>query len=220
MDFKKRSMPKSNFKLTAPSLVDPSKVSRTRLAGLNDYRRPKISNFRQTQSRTRTTKVDKTKSNIDEKINEIDKIKSLHQLTPEFIKQNYVYVLINYKSEFFKEFKFKTKEDIYIGPYKLLHKLDEETFEVEVGLSTNYDTKFSKNLLKFYSVNLVQPHPRNLQHFIATNSIESIIGINETQIILKYCNKEFGVVFNLKFVEKEMGSREFKKLYKKCIGIK
>ncbi|KAI5962213.1 uncharacterized protein KGF55_003289 [Candida pseudojiufengensis] len=177
-------LPRQNNQSKRPC-IDAPKLSFKRLPNLRDQTKLKFINSQPSQQQPQNDQLltPLTNDNEDylsesEEEEDYENIASLDQLTSEYLKRNYVYVLISHTSQVFKQIKFIDIPNMSIGPYKLINRINEQIFDVEVGLSTDYDTKFNITELTYFGQEIYQPDPRNIKHFILSNSIESILGAN------------------------------------------
>lgn len=115
-----------------------------------------------------------------------------------------IQVLINRRADMFKGFYF-LDQDFSIGPYSLVKMVKPQWYNIEVGLSTSYNTVFPESVLKKYaSTGYSQNPPQNaymLKSFAKQNLISSIVGWSPQEkliaITFKCCHPLHCVVFDL-----------------------
>ncbi|CCG23263.1 hypothetical protein CORT_0D04230 [Candida orthopsilosis Co 90-125] len=115
-----------------------------------------------------------------------------------------IYVLISKQSSMFKKFRF-LNSDFFIGPYKIIKLIKSELYNIEVGLSTSYNTIFPKSVLRQYTnIGYSQEAPRNtymLKSFAKQSLISAIVGWNPHDKLIamtfKCCHPLHCVVFEL-----------------------
>lgn len=115
-----------------------------------------------------------------------------------------IYVLISKQSSMFKKFRF-LNHDFFIGPYKIIKLIKSDLYNIEVGLSTSYNTIFPKSVLRQYTnKGYSQEAPQNaymLKSFAKQSLISAIVGWNPHDKLIamtfKCCHPLHCVVFEL-----------------------
>ncbi|KAI5968279.1 hypothetical protein CANMA_002495 [Candida margitis] len=119
-----------------------------------------------------------------------------------------VSVLISNQADMFNNFRFLTHINFFIGPYKIIKMITPNLYDVEVGLSTSYNTIFPHTVLKPYppssTSHYAQEPPQTaymLKYFAKQNLISAIVGWNAHDKLIamafKCCHPSHCVVFDV-----------------------